>query len=303
MLEIVDIGSVQIICMQNLIDQFRLHHNLRNIGNTCNSRYLLQKALSVYDFTGLPEEWAVNYFKYCIFAFGYLAVFNTERYGVICQECTLSDTYTLFRQPNIAIITNPVFKKSLELKIGKECEIIKLQPDYGNVMDIVSVYADMMALCLETAGINLLNSKTSYIFMSDNKAAAESFKKLYDKVASGEPMAVIDKNLLNEDGSQNWDFFLQNVGQNFIVDKVMAALKNLEDQFNTRIGIPNANTQKRERLITDEVKANDVDTHSLVYLWLDTLRDGLERVNQRFGLNLGVEYKYEETALEVAENG
>ena len=267
------------------------------------TRYLLQKALSVYDFTGLPEEWAVNYFKYCIFAFGYLAVFNTERYGVICQECTLSDTYTLFRQPNIAIITNPVFKKSLELKIGKECEIIKLQPDYGNVMDIVSVYADMMALCLETAGINLLNSKTSYIFMSDNKAAAESFKKLYDKVASGEPMAVIDKNLLNEDGSQNWDFFLQNVGQNFIVDKVMDSLKNLEDQFNTRIGIPNANTQKRERLITDEVKANDVDTHSLVYLWLDTLRDGLERVNKRFGLNLGVEYKYEETALEVAENG
>lgn len=267
------------------------------------SRYLLQKALSVYDFTGLPEEWAVNYFKYCIFAYGYLAVFNTERYGVICQECTLSDTYTLFRQPNIAIITNPVFKKSLELKIGKECEIIKLQPDYGNVMDIVSVYADMMALCLETAGINLLNSKTSYIFMSDNKAAAESFKKLYDKVASGEPMAVIDKNLLNEDGSRNWDFFLQNVGQNFIVDKVMAALKNLEDQFNTRIGIPNANTQKRERLITDEVKANDVDTHTLVYLWLDTLRDGLERVNKRFDLNLGVEYKYEETALEVAENG
>ena len=267
------------------------------------SRYLLQKALSVYDFTGLPEEWAVNYFKYCIFAYGYLAVFNTDRYGVICQECTLSDTYTLFRQPNIAIITNPVFKKSLELKIGKECEIIKLQPDYGNVMDIVSVYADMMALCLETAGINLLNSKTSYIFMSDNKAAAESFKKLYDKVASGEPMAVIDKNLLNEDGSKNWDFFLQNVGQNFIVDKVMAALKNLEDQFNTRIGIPNANTQKRERLITDEVKANDVDTHSLVYLWLDTLRDGLERVNKRFSLNLGVQYKYEETALEVAENG
>ena len=125
------------------------------------SRYLLQKALSVYDFTGIPEEWAVNYFKYCIFAYGYLAVFNTERYGVICQECTLSDTYTLFRQPNIAIITNPVFKKSLQLKIGKECEIIKLQPDYGNVMDIVSVYADMMALCLETAGINLLNSKTS----------------------------------------------------------------------------------------------------------------------------------------------
>lgn len=267
------------------------------------TRYLLQKVMSVYDFTGLPEEWAENYFKYCLFAFGYLAVFDTERYGVICQECTLSDTYTIFRQPKIAIVTNPLFKKSLELVIGEDCEVIKLQPDYGNVMDIVGTYADLMGLCLETAGTNLLNSKMSYVFFSDNKTAAESFKKMYDKLASGEPMAVIDKNLMNNDGTKSWDFFMQNVGQNFIVDKVMDTLKNLEDQFNTRVGIPNANTQKRERLITDEVKANDVDTKSLVSLWLDTMRKDIAKVNRMFNLSMAVNYRYEqENEPEVTVN-
>lgn len=259
------------------------------------SRYLLQKALSVYEFTGIPEAWADNYFKYCLFAFGYLAVFNTERYGTIYQECTLSDTYTIFHQPKIAIVTNPVFKKSLELVIGKDCELIKLQPDYGNVLDIVSVYADMMALCLETAGGNVLNSKLSYVFFTDSKTGAESFKKLYDKLSSGEPMAVIDKNLNAEDGSKNWDMFMQNVGQNFIVDKIMDTLKNLEDQFNTRIGIPNANTQKRERLISDEVKANDVDTGSLVSLWLETMQKDIEKVNARFNLNLSARYRFRDS--------
>ena len=258
-------------------------------------RYLLQKVISVYEFSGLPEDWADNYFKYVLFAYGYLAVFNTDRYGTICQECNLSDTYTIFRQPQYAIVTNPVFKKSLELKIGEDCEIIKLQPDYGNVMDIVATYADLMGICLETAGTNLFNSKLSYVFFSDNKTAAESFKKMYDKLASGEPMAVIDKNLMNDDGSKNWDFFMQNVGQNFIVDKVMDTLKNLEDQFNTRVGIPNANTQKRERLITDEVRANDVDTKSLVYLWLDTMQKDIRKVNQKYGLDLGVKYRYEQS--------
>lgn len=267
------------------------------------TRYLLQKVLSVYEFTGLPEEWADNYFKYCLFAFGYLAVFNTDRYGTICQECTLSDTYTIFRQPKIAIITNPLFKKSLELIIGEECEIIKLQPDYGNVMDIIGAYADLMGLCLETAGVNLLNSKMSFVFFSDSKTSAESYKKLYDKLASGEPMAVIDKNLSNEDGSKNWDFFIQNVGQNFIVDKVMDTLKNLEDQFNTRVGIPNANTQKRERLITDEVRANDVDTKALVALWLETMRKDISKVNRMFNLNISVRYRYEDAySQEVPAN-
>lgn len=267
------------------------------------TRYLLQKVLSVYEFTGLPEEWADNYFKYCLFAFGYLAVFNTDRYGTICQECTLSDTYTIFRQPKIAIITNPLFKKSLELIIGEECEIIKLQPDYGNVMDIIGAYADLMGLCLETAGVNLLNSKMSFVFFSDSKTSAESYKKLYDKLASGEPMAVIDKNLSNEDGSKNWDFFIQNVGQNFIVDKVMDTLKNLEDQFNTRVGIPNANTQKRERLITDEVRANDVDTKALVALWLETMRKDINKVNRMFNLNISVRYRYEDAySQEVPAN-
>ena len=257
-------------------------------------RYLLQKVISVYEFSGLPEDWADNYFKYVLFAYGYLAVFNTDRYGTICQECNLSDTITLFRQPKIAIVTNPLFKKSLELVIGEDCELIKLQPDYGNAMDIVNAYADLMGLCLETAGTNLLNSKMSYVFFSDSKTSAESFKKMYDKLASGEPMAVIDKNLMNDDGSKNWDFFMQNVGQNFIVDKVMDTLKNLEDQFNTRIGIPNANTQKRERLITDEVRANDVDTKSLVNLWLETMRTDIAKVNKMFDLNISVRYRYEQ---------
>ena len=255
-------------------------------------RNLLQKVLSVYEFDGLPELWPENYFKYVLFGYGYLAVFNTEQFGPIPNQCSLHG-YNVFYQPNKVLIANPVIGNR-ELTIGEDCEIIKMQPDYGNVMDIVTTYADLMALCLETAGINLLNSKTSYVFIAESKQAAESWKKLYDKVASGEPMAVIDKSLINEDGSPNYDIFTQNVGQNYITDRILNDMKTLEDQFNTAIGIPNANTMKRERLISDEVNANNVDTQSRVLLWLETIRDGVEKVNAMFGLNISVKYRYEE---------
>lgn len=266
------------------------------------TRYLFQKVISVFEFTGIPETWADNYFKYVLFGEGVIAVINTERYGVICQNCGLSG-YNVFYQPTNVVIANPLLPGLKEFKVGVNCELIKLQPNYSGVMDLVTTYADLMALALETTGANLLNSKLSYVFFADNKASAESFKKLYDKLASGEPMAVIDKNLLHEDGTPAWQMFTQNVGASYVTGELLNDMKTIEDQFNTIVGIPNANTQKRERMITDEVNANNVDTQSRINLWLDTMNRDIDKVNKMFDLNIGVKYRYEDIRKVVEVNG
>lgn len=265
------------------------------------TRYLFQKVISVFEFEGLPEEWADNYFKYVLFGYGVIAVIYTDKYGVICQDCGLSG-FDVFYQPTRCIIANPHLPGLKEFKIHENCEIIKLQPDYGSVMDLVTTYADLMALALETTGANLLNSKLSYVFFAENKTTAESFKKLYDRVASGEPMAVIDKNLLLEDGTPAWQMFTQNVGQNYITDRLLNDMKTLEDQFNTVIGVPNANTQKRERMITDEVNANNVDTQCRVNLWLETMNKDIMQVNKMFGTSIKVKYRYDDLTKVVEVN-
>lgn len=256
--------------------------------------YLFKKILSVFKFEGLPGTWAENYFKSILFGDGFITVFKHPEYGVIPQNCSLSDTYSIFYQPKRVIVANPVLKSSLELEVGIDCEIIKIQPDYRSVLDIVSFYADMLAVSAEAMGMNLLNTKVSYVFMAENKAQAETFKKAYDRLASGDPFVVIDKSLMNEDGSVNWQMFEQNVGQNYIVDRVLNDMKTIEDQFNTKIGIPNANTQKRERLISSEVESNDIDTSALINVWLETMRKDLERVNDHYDLDISVSYRYED---------
>lgn len=264
------------------------------------TKYLLEKAISVFKFDGLPETWARNYFEYVLFGYGHIAVINTDKYGVIPQMSGLTG-YNVFYQPTIVTIANPLLDGLKTLEIGTQCEIIKLQPNYSGVMDIVTTYADLMALCVETAGINLLNSKMSYIFFSQNKQAAETFKKMYDKVASGEPAAFLDKSLLDDEGNPAWTMFTQNVGQNYITDKILNDLQTIEDQFNTDIGIPNANTQKKERLIVDEVNANNTDTNAKVSLWLETMRYDIEKVNRMFGLNLSVSYRFTKESGEMYE--
>lgn len=254
-------------------------------------RYLFQKAISVFKWK-LPETWNRDYFLYVLYSWGFIGVVETDKYGVICQA-GVPYGYDIFYQPTNLIITNPLLKNALQPRIGKECTVFKLQPDWAGINDLVNYYADMMALCAETAGVNLLNSHLSFIFPAKDKQSAESYKKLFDRVSGGEPCVVIDKQLYKEDGSQVWNPFQQNIGQNYIVDKILSDMKKIEAMFDTDVGIPNANTSKRERLITDEVNANNVETATRCALWLEELKKSCYNTNDMFGTDINVDWRYQ----------
>ena len=256
-------------------------------------RYLIQKILSVFKFENIPETWSKDYFLYVLFVMGFVSVIDTDKFGVIPQHCTLSGRDVFYR-PNKVLIANPLIRTPKQLTIGEECELVRMQPDYSGCWDIVEYYADLMALTSESIVVNLINSKMSYVFAAEDKASAESLKALYDKIASGEPAAFADKKLFNEDGSPSWILFTQNLSQNYIGSKLLEDLAKIDSRFNTEIGIPNVNIAKASGVSDSEVKSNNVDTQSKCRIWLDTIRDGLDRVNTMYGLNLKVSLRFEE---------
>ena len=255
-------------------------------------KYLIQKIMSVYEFENLPEDWNTSYFMYVLFCFGFIAVFKTDKYGIIPQHCQLGGRVGLYYQPTRAVITNPLFTKSYNLLIDRECTLIKLQPNYSGVMDIVSYYAGLLATASESAAINMMNTKLAYVYMSNNKAQAESFKKMHDQIATGNPAVFLDRQLFDDEGQPQWLLFNQNVKQTYIAGDILNDMAMIEDRFNTEIGIPNANTEKRERLIQDEVNANNVDTMAKATLWLESIREGLEKTNKLYGTNISVKFRF-----------
>lgn len=261
-------------------------------------RYLLQKAISIFKWE-MPEAWAKNYFLYVLYCWGYVAVINTDLFGVIPQGCSLSG-YDVFYQPTTATIANPLLKGIVQPKIDKQCTLIRLQPDYGSIMDKVNFYADMLALCAETVGTNLFNSKLAYVFAAQDKTSAESLKKLYDCIASGEPAAVIDKNLFNEDGSPKWIMFNQHLKESYIAGDIMEDMRKWEIKFCTDLGIPNSNTEKKERMLVDEVNSNNVEVKLWADLALENLKESCEKARNMFGIVLDVDWRYNES--EVIEN-
>lgn len=264
------------------------------------ARYLLQKTISVFKWD-MPKTWSKNYLLYTLYCWGYVAVINTDKFGVIPQQCTLGG-FDVFYQPKFATVANPLLRGILNPVIGKQCELLRLQPDYGGVMDIVNFYADMLALSSETASTNLLNSKLAYVFASNGKASAESFKKLYDQIASGEPAAYIDKNLYRDDGTPSWNFFNQNLKETYIAGDILNDMRLWEMKFDNEIGIPTTNTTKKERLITDEANSAIEESRTKAQLWLDELQESCRKINNMFGIRLWVDWR-EDNARDALTDG
>ena len=266
--------------------------------NRFYERYLLQKAISVFKWE-MPKEWAKNYFLYVLYCWGFISVVQTDRFGVIPQACSLRG-YDIFYQPTNAVISNPLLQGILEPEIGTQCTLFRLMPDYGGIMDIVSFYANQMALAAQSVGTNLLNTKLAYVFGAKNKAQAESFKKMFDQVSTGEPAVFIDKNLMDENGKPAWFTFSQNLKENYIVPELLEDLRKIENDFATKIGIPNANTEKKERLIVDEVNSNNFETRAMCEVWLEELQASCKKANEMFGLSMSVDWRDE---LQEGGNG
>lgn len=260
-------------------------------------RWLLAKATSLFKWT-LPKHWQRNYFLYTLYCWGFIAVVETDRYGVIPQQCTLGGRGVMY-QPTKALISNPLLSGVLEPVIDEQCTLFRIRPDYGGILDITQHYADTLAMATESIRANLYNSQLSYVFTARDKAAAESLKKLYDQIHSGNPAAVADKALMDDEGKPSWAAFEQNLKQVFIVPELLQAKRDITNEYLTMIGIPSANTGKRERLIVDEVNANNVETVIDWECTLQDLKETVEKTRDMFGLTpdeLAVDWRKEGVA-------
>ena len=256
-------------------------------------RYYLQKAISVFDWI-FPEEWSVinadNYFLYVLYCWGFIGIIETDKYGIIPQQCTLSG-YNIVYQPARLMINNPLIKRTLEPRINIEAALIQLQPDYLGILDIVDHYAQQKALLSEALAVNAVNSKLSFVFGANNKAQAESLKELYDKIMGGDPAVFIDSKLFDNAGNLQMTFINKDVKGSYIITDLLNDIKMLDDMFNTEIGIPNANHDKKERLLVDEVNANNFETKSKAQIWLETLKRGCKTARDLFGISLDVDWR------------
>lgn len=291
------------IPFQDLFNQFfaRKPKDVDGIANTSAMYYrikLLKLILQRFEFAGLPETWDSDYFLEHLFLDGVICITDTSA-GVLALKTGVTGI-GIFDQPTECIIVNPVLGQ-MRRTINEDCALIKIQLDYQGVGWILNRYSTLLAMCDSSIAVNLLNTKATFVFGATSKGQAETFKAIFDKIAMGEPAVFTTENnttLIKE------QMFTMPAKENFIADDVQLLKRKIINEFLTDIGISNANTDKRERLVTDEVNANNNEIVANIQHWHDNINEGLNKANELFGLNLSCRIrKYEGSSINADTSG
>lgn len=241
-----------------------------------------------------PEEWDKDYMLECIITRGYFVISRSPA-GPLPLYGTLKG-FNYINFPTGALLVSPVFNSNWECTFGVDGTLIYLEHDlnrwFYRLSDIVKITAQRLASADSAIDINLFNSKISYIAEAETKAQKETIEKVYDEISEGNPLVVYRKDALTQQ-KNGLQVFFNNVKQNYVADIIQDTKRSIMNEFLTSLGINNANTDKRERLITNEVDANNVELDANTAHWQEALERQTKEVNRIFPeVDFKIELRY-----------
>ena len=285
---------------QELINFFNIQPS--EVKGRCNTatefhkRYLYTKVYSTLKFT-IPENWDLNFFRFWLFRYGSIGVIYTSEYGWVAQPYSI-DELQLYYNPRRITVYNQFIKKPKTGIIGINAGIIRIMDDFFGLDDLVSRYAEMLAQIDRSINVNLMNCNVTAFFEAESKKQADEVKEAYGEASTGKPLVVVNKDVMN---GKQITTLLQNIGGNYIADKLFTARRSVINAFLTEIGIRNANYEKKERLNTMEVEENNDETSAVISVIYENVKKCMKTINAFSGLGLDVELRYDYTEREEEE--
>lgn len=248
----------------------------------------LQRVLGAFKFEGFPNTIDSNFVLPVLFLGGYIGVADTP-IGLVALPCGFRERNYQY-QPIKLLFKNPVLG-SFERTIGADCVLVRLVPSMIGLDSMIRRYAELCANADASLNVNLINSRTAYFAIAEDRAEATGLKKVLDDLSRGVP-AVFWRNKRRK-GIEDREIPFQHVPAKdafFAPDLVETRRAILED-FDREIGF--SLITKKERLITSEVEANGAEIYNNIVAMRDSLKAGFAAVNAMFGTNISVDYRYE----------
>jgi hypothetical protein len=236
-----------------------------------------------------PDNWDYDYMLDCLLIDGYFGVTDTS-IGVVPLKCGLHGI-NVFSRPNKAIFSNPILG-SFERQIDENCVIVSLHGTgfRRGITLIINVYAEKLAQCDAAIDVGLMNSKVAHVFGARTKRESESLKAMMDEINDGKPSVFVKDEIqtLADTG-----FYKTDVKQNFVVDLIQIEKRKIIEEFLTLFGINNANTDKRERLNSEEVNSNNIELLANTEYWNKNIKNSCDKANKMFpDINLQIEMPF-----------
>lgn len=263
-------------------------------------RALSERAKSVFTINNIPELWQgapFDFLKECLIRFGFVVTSKNAAHGLYFQPANIRG-FDFYYQPNIATYVDRTTSKTIELKIGTECELLKLTPDYRGILDVIEYYSEKLALLDSSINSSIVNSKLAYMLFAKNKAVAEAYKKAIDRIDSGEPAVVLDQLIKNDAVTKDSAIEIVKLftSNDYVTDKLLQDHASILHDFDTEIGIPTLPYEKKERMVQAEAESKNVEAVARATVWLDTLNNSLDIINRKYGTSMTAKLTFSSNA-------
>lgn len=148
----------------------------------------------------------------------------------------------------------------------------------------LDLYAKMLWQCERTVYTNIAQQKTPRIVKCTEKQRL-SLQNLFAQVDGFMPVCWADKDL-DLTGVEVLDTVSP-----YVADKVQVVKHQIWNEALTFLGIENTNSDKKERMVSDEVLNNMGDVEAQRFTRLNARKQFCKEVNELFGLDIDVEFR------------
>lgn len=246
----------------------------------------------------IPKNIALNYFRFWLFHYGSIGLIYTNKFGWIAGNYGVSEV-DMYYQPRQLTFSNPFLDDVKIGIVGINCCVIKLFDDFSGFKPFIRRTARKLAACDKAMDVNLMVSSMGKLVGAPNKKTSNTLKNALDDLTIGKPYVVMNSEDLE---AINVNQLVSELAGGFHADKIQELKRSYVNEFLTLIGVNNANLNKRERLNTDEVNANNDEIQAIPTLVIeDNLAPDLELASKLSGEEFSVELRGEKEMLEAAD--
>jgi hypothetical protein len=233
----------------------------------------------------MSEEWIEKF----LFSEGECIFYHDETLGYIVTKATDSGKLNHYDEPT-EFTPSGIDLKAVSLKNNKDCVLIKNNALRTPTRHTIELYALRLAEISRTIDVNINAQKTPVLVLCSDKQK-NSMKHLFKNVTGNEPIIYGDKNI-DIEGIKSLK-----IDAPIVFDKLQIQKHAIWNECMTFLGINNANMDKRERLVADEVDANDEQIQSSANVMLTARETAAKKINELFGLDIKVELRKLETPV------
>lgn len=257
---------------------------------------LMMIARSVFKWENLPNGINEKWIEKFLFYNGSCVFFEDKTRGFMVANCTNSGKINSYDEPT-RITPTGIDYIGRELQNNEECVLIDNNDLRIPTFQTLELYAYRLAELTRTIDTNVKLQKTPYIVLCNDKQRL-SIKKVLEQVNDNE-IAIYGDKTLDIDSVK-----VLKTDAPIVFPDLQIQKHAIWNEAMTFLGVNNANQDKKERLVTDEVSANDEQIQASAEIFLKSREDACKRINELFKLDISVQRRKDiKTAMDELKEG